>query len=105
MACRGGDGGAISAQVEATAAGLETLPSEFRSQLLRLPSCFRGFDQRLEDLELLADRFAASWAPAAGRVTVIGVRTSGSYLAPLVASLLSERVGEGVGDRIEPKRV
>ncbi|MGN6635391.1 MAG: HAD family hydrolase [Oryzihumus sp.] len=58
----------------------------------RPPACFRGFDQHPDDLRLLA----RAWLDHSGRprspVCVVGVRTSGSYLAPLLAAALQ---GEG----------
>ncbi|MGH9057474.1 MAG: phosphoribosyltransferase family protein [Acidimicrobiales bacterium] len=51
------------------------------------PSCFRSFDQRPDDLRRLADRFVAQDLQGS-RVVVVGIRTSGSYLAPLCAAFL-----------------
>lgn len=62
-------------------------PAPLRQALLRPPSCFTSFDVAPADVAALAadlvDRFDAS----AG-VLVVGVRTSGSYLAPLGAAAL-----------------
>jgi hydroxymethylpyrimidine pyrophosphatase-like HAD family hydrolase len=66
---------------------LPQLPAGVRREVLRLPSCFRSFDQRPGDLAWLAENFTnqAEHLPA----VVVGVRTSGSYLAPLVAAALA----------------
>lgn len=64
------------------------LPAELRRKVLRLPSCFRSFDQRPADVEELCRRFAARWADPEQPLVVVGLRTSGSYLAPLVAAAL-----------------
>ncbi|MFZ0217215.1 MAG: HAD hydrolase family protein [Candidatus Dormiibacterota bacterium] len=54
---------------------------------LRLPACFRTFDQNPEDLGKLARRVAARWP---GRpLLILGVRTSGSYLGPLLGAALT----------------
>lgn len=51
--------------------------------IVRLPSCFRSFDQRPQDVERLAASFAEQWPERRCPLTVVGVRTSGNYLAPL----------------------
>ncbi len=62
-----------------------------RDDALRLPAAFRSFDQHPDDLDRLA---AATWslhlAPDMP-VCVVGVRTSGNYLAPLFAAALRRR--------------
>jgi hydroxymethylpyrimidine pyrophosphatase-like HAD family hydrolase len=78
----------LRSEVDALLAELPRLPVSMRRRLLRLPSCFRSFDQSPEDLEALAAAFAARWPELARPVVVAGVRTSGSYLAPLVAAAL-----------------
>lgn len=59
---------------------------------LTVPSCFRGFDQRPADLPALARELAAAHPDRERPVVVFGVRTSGSYLGPLLAAALR---GEG----------
>ncbi|MFJ5880443.1 HAD hydrolase family protein [Kitasatospora cineracea] len=55
----------------------------------RPPSCFCSFDQYPADLAELARRFdAARPLPAGLPLLVVGVRTSGSYLGPLLAAAL-----------------
>jgi len=64
------------------------LPPAMRSTILRLPSCFRSFDQRPEDASALA-RLVSRIAPDGQQaLVVVGVRTSGSYLAPLCGAAL-----------------
>src|SRR5690242_15692124 len=62
-------------------------PGLLGADVLRLPSCFRSFDQHPDDLVDLARRFLATTGTS-GPVGVVGVRTSGSYLAPLCAAAL-----------------
>lgn len=62
------------------------------NDVVRLPSCFRSFDQRLEDVVELASSFAERWPDRHCPLTVVGARTSGSYLAP-VATVALEHLG------------
>jgi len=55
---------------------------------ITLPSCFRSFDLHPNDLRRLAQLVVQRIARPAPRVLVVGVRTSGSYLAPLLAASL-----------------
>jgi hypothetical protein len=66
------------------------LPSEAALQagLVRLPACFRGFDQHPDDVVRMAAEFAAGRPDRETPIAVVGVRTSGSYLAPLTAAAL-----------------
>ncbi|MGZ4653456.1 HAD family hydrolase [Oryzihumus sp.] len=54
----------------------------------RPPACFRGFDQEPGDLRLLARAWLDHSARPDAPVCVVGVRTSGCYLAPLLAAAL-----------------
>ncbi|QRP47878.1 HAD hydrolase family protein [Amycolatopsis sp. FDAARGOS 1241] len=75
-------------------ASLTSLDRGLAGALLRLPSCFRSFDQEPADMVALATRLRPR-CPDRGRpIVVLGVRTSGSYLAPLVAAALRD-VGYG----------
>ena len=57
-------------------------------ELLRMPSCFHSFDQHPDDVLWLADAFRDRYAEPDRLLCVLGVRTSGSYLAPLHAAAL-----------------
>lgn len=59
-----------------------------RGEVLRPPSSFRSFDQHPRDVSELARRFARSHPNRETPLLVLGVRTSGGYLAPLAASAL-----------------
>ncbi|HEY2192765.1 MAG TPA: hypothetical protein VGH76_10765 [Actinomycetospora sp.] len=93
----GGDAARISwarkradrAKADWTSTLAET-PAELQSQVLRLPACFRSMDQHPEDMRALARRFALRRPDRTKPLVVVGVRTSGSYLAPLCAAALSE---------------
>src|SRR5690242_1006101 len=64
------------------------LPATLAGQILRLPACFRSMDQHPDDLSTLAARFADRWPDRNRALLAVGVRTSGSYLAPLFAAAL-----------------
>lgn len=68
--------------------GITRLPARLRRSIIRLPSCFRNFDQRPEDLESLTLQLSSKWPDRERPIAVIGVRTSGSYTAPLHGAYL-----------------
>ncbi|WP_051055470.1 MULTISPECIES: Cof-type HAD-IIB family hydrolase [Kitasatospora] len=71
--------------------GTPVLRRVLGSAVRRPPSCFCGFDQYPDDLAELARRFdAARPLPADLPLLVVGVRTSGSYLGPLLAAALRQ---------------
>ena len=67
---------------------LRPLSKSFANEIVRLPSCFRSFDQRPADIEALVSKFADVGQFQDRPMCVVGVRTSGSYLAPLCAAAL-----------------
>jgi hydroxymethylpyrimidine pyrophosphatase-like HAD family hydrolase len=67
------------------------LPSRLKRSVVRLPSCFRTFDQQPEDLEHLTEEFSARWPDRLRPLAVVGIRTSGSYTAPLHGAYLRAR--------------
>ncbi len=66
----------------------QLVPEELARKIIRIPSCFRSFDQRPEDCQYLTRLFAERWPDRALPLLVVGIRTSGSYLAPLYAAML-----------------
>lgn len=70
---------------------LHALPGALRRSILRLPSCFRSFDQRPKDLTRIVDEFAQHWPDKNRLLKIVGIRTSGSYLAPLYWAYLKVR--------------
>ncbi|MET7455987.1 HAD hydrolase family protein [Streptomyces sp. NPDC005574] len=56
--------------------------------VLRAPSCFRSFDQHPRDVAELVTRFTRRYPDRDRALMVIGVRTSGAYLAPLAGAAL-----------------
>jgi hydroxymethylpyrimidine pyrophosphatase-like HAD family hydrolase len=70
---------------------IPSLPLEVRQAVVRLPASFHDFDQRPEDLGRLVDRFIRRSHERDRPLLVTGIRTSGSYLAPLIAAAFRER--------------
>jgi HAD superfamily hydrolase (TIGR01484 family) len=83
---------------DAVAAGAETgllhlqpetrVPAELARSIVRLPNCFRSFDQHPDDCRRLAELYSERGEDRGRPLLVLGLRTSGSYLAPLTASFL-----------------
>jgi len=78
----------LAGSSQALVAAEESLPERIRGALLRLPSCFRSFDQHPDDLQRLAEKYFQYWPERRLPLVVVGVRTSGSYLAPLLGAAL-----------------
>jgi len=73
---------------EALVAQSKHFPPRLLDAILRLPSCFRGFDQQPADLERMVREFSQRFPDRRKPLVVVGIRTSGSYLAPLLAAFL-----------------
>jgi hydroxymethylpyrimidine pyrophosphatase-like HAD family hydrolase len=84
--------GGTEALVSSLTSHVDELPFALRSAVARVPSCFRSFDQHPRDLGLLVERFSATHGDKTRPIVVVGVRTSGTYLAPFVAACL-QRLG------------
>jgi hydroxymethylpyrimidine pyrophosphatase-like HAD family hydrolase len=67
--------------------GVEELPPGLRRAVIRPPACFSSFDQQPADLLRLVHDFGER-LPRRRPLLVVGVRTSGSYLAPLCGAFL-----------------
>lgn len=68
-----------------------SLPLDVRDQVQHLPSCFQAFDLAPGDIRELVHRFSRAWVARQRPLLVVGVRTSGSFMAPLCASFLRAR--------------
>ncbi len=82
--------------LEAAAAAVGRLAAADGSEPLRLPSSLRSFDQYPEDVGELVRRAGLRWPDRSRPVVVVGLRTSGSYLAPLAAAYLRAQGFEDV---------
>lgn len=79
----------ISSAVEELRAGLRGQAARRHAEaLLRTPSVFAASELRPEDMIVLAERFARLRPDLDLPLLVLGLRTSGSYLAPLFAAAL-----------------
>ena len=67
---------------------LADLNADVQSRVIRLPACFRSLDQDPADFGRLMERFAPLEPNLARPVLVVGLRSSGSYTAPLCAAYL-----------------
>jgi hydroxymethylpyrimidine pyrophosphatase-like HAD family hydrolase len=67
----------------------EQAPRSLRQAIMRLPNCFQSFDQQPADCLRIVERFMLRWPDRNRPIIVVGVRTSGSYLAPLYVSFLA----------------
>jgi hypothetical protein len=65
-----------------------TFPPALRARVVHLAHCFRSFDQKPEDCRRMVDRLVQR-SPHPMPALVVGLRTSGSYLAPLCAAFLT----------------
>lgn len=86
----------LLARLEWVASTVARLPATHRRTVGKLPSSFRSFDQRPGDVVALVERLLAAEG-SAGPYCVVGVRTSGAYLAPLAVAALERRAVEHVG--------
>lgn len=57
-------------------------------EVMRIPTCFHSFDQHPQDARWLTGAFRRAYPRADLPLCVVGVRTSGCYLAPLHAAAL-----------------
>ncbi len=83
------DAVALTADVEALLSRA-AWPAELAGRVLRLPSSFRSFDQHPADVRSLAVLVAERWPDRAHPMLVVGIRTSGSYLAPIAVAALRD---------------
>ena len=96
----GGD--ETAAPPDQVAAAFAGLPDGLAVRSLKIPSCFRAQDLWPEDCFELAARYVATADPSLP-VTVVGLRTSGSYMAPLCAGWLRGRGFDADYFTVRPK--
>ncbi len=82
----------LSAALLRTCQSLLDRTRVFRPALLqsvgRLPACFFTFDQHPADFRRIVESFVSLHPDRSRCLAIVGVRTSGSYLAPLVSAFL-----------------
>src|SRR6202035_5493144 len=69
----------------------QALPAELLAGRIRVPAAFRTQDLTHHDILELTSRFAALFPDRERRLRVVGLRTAGSYFAPLVRAALALR--------------
>ncbi|PYM20412.1 MAG: hypothetical protein DMD81_01885 [Candidatus Rokuibacteriota bacterium] len=70
-------------------------PQKLSRRIMKIPQCFRDFDVHPDDCRELVRKFTETVDGRNEPVTVLGLRTSGCYLAPLYAAHL---VAQGFAD-------
>lgn len=65
------------------------LPSELLAEVAKVPAAFRSQDMSHHDVLLLGKRFMDRMREQQQPILIVGLRTAGSYFAPLLAAYLS----------------
>ncbi|HEY6278626.1 MAG TPA: hypothetical protein VIX86_20125 [Streptosporangiaceae bacterium] len=68
--------------------------SQLAGDVMRVPACFHSFDLHPDDVRWLASAFRQRYPASDVPLCVVGVRTSGCYLAPLHAAALRAEGGQ-----------
>lgn len=66
----------------------QPLPAELLSQHIRIPSAFRKRDLTTNDIVALGRKFISRHPDRQQRIMIVGLRTAGSYFAPLLRAYL-----------------
>jgi hypothetical protein len=85
----------IASAAEQVGAGVAALPASLRVTTVRPPGCFHAFDLEVADVRSLTAELVHTRPERSRPLIVAGVRSSGSYLAPLCVALLRS---EGYAD-------
>ncbi|MGB7434472.1 MAG: hypothetical protein WBW49_03555, partial [Candidatus Acidiferrum sp.] len=81
------------------------LPAEFTQRRARIPAAFRSQDLTHFDVSKLGSKFVAEFPDQRREVLVIGLRTAGSYFAPLMRAYLTSHGFPSVNTvTLRPKR-
>jgi len=82
------------------------LPEELLRERIKVPAAFRTQDLAHHDLLELTDRFVAAFPDRQRPVLALGLRTAGSYFAPLVCAALKARGYRDVeASTLRPKKL
>jgi hypothetical protein len=106
LAADGADAAALASGGAALADLLDReLPEALLSRRAKVPAAFRTQDLTHHDIVEMADRFAAAFPDRERPVLVVGLRTAGSYFAPVVrASLLLRGYRDVEAVTLRPKK-
>lgn len=81
-----------------------SLPATLLKSRPRIPAAFHAQDLTHFDIVTLGDKFVSRFPERARRVMIVGLRTAGSYFAPVLHAHLSSQGYEDVGSMtIRPK--
>src|SRR5215471_10209360 len=80
------------------------LPASLRRSHIRVPAAFRSQDLTHLDAFRLGDRFSNAFPDRDRPVLVVGLRTAGSYFAPLLRGFLEARGYQASTITLRPKR-
>jgi hydroxymethylpyrimidine pyrophosphatase-like HAD family hydrolase len=65
------------------------LPSELQTKHIGIPSPFRRLDLTPHDIVALGERYARQFLDRSQKILLVGLRTSGSYFAPLLRAVFA----------------
>jgi len=69
----------------------QPFPARLQRMRLRIPAAYRSQDLTHHDIIALGEKYLESLPPAGGACLVVGLRTAGSYFAPMLAGYLRSR--------------
>lgn len=69
----------------------EQFPGEFLARHIKSPRAFRSQDYSFEDILTLGERFCAQFTDRSRPYLVIGLRTAGSYFAPVLRAWMANQ--------------
>jgi hypothetical protein len=81
----------LEAALDSLGPVVDRLPARPRELTARLPACFQAFDLDVPDVIALTSRFVEAHPDRSRPLLVAGVRTAGSFLAPLCSAVLESR--------------
>ncbi len=87
---------ARTAALQLAACSKKPLPADLRNMQIGVPSPFRRLDMTHHDVLTLGRRFAEAFPDRAQPVLLVGLRTSGSYFAPLLRAFFNAQGYEKV---------
>jgi hydroxymethylpyrimidine pyrophosphatase-like HAD family hydrolase len=102
---RADDGSAVVAAAEGLRSLLVgDLPGGLRIRRAKVPAAFRTQDLTDSDITGLADRCSAAFPDRTRPILIVGLRTAGSYFAPLVHAVLASRGHAVASVTLRPKK-
>jgi hydroxymethylpyrimidine pyrophosphatase-like HAD family hydrolase len=75
----------------------QEFPAEFTGKIIMSPRAFKSQDYTFKDILLLAEKFCAQFTDRRAPYLLIGLRTAGSYFAPILRAYMANLGYEDVG--------